>query len=134
MNNDEFVVGFFPSRDVHKVCVQASKEYSYDAFYTKRTFLNEMKSITTFYFQDEGPLSHFDVVLMDVNSQKISGVYQYMIEGLIKEYGIPYNGKDVPIDNLYRYKEIKWFLQGFNEELIISMQYQNITITLKEAY
>ena len=134
MNNDEFVVGFFPSRDVHKVCVQASKEYSYDAFYTKRTFLNEMKSITTFHFQDEGPLSHFDVVLMDINSQKISGVYQYMIEGLIKEYGIPYNGKDVPIKNLYRCKEIKWFLQGFNEELIISMQYQNITITLKEAY
>ena len=57
-----------------------------------------------------------------------------MIEGLIKEYGTPYNAKDVPIENLYRYKEIKWFLQGFNEELIISNEFQNITITLKEAY
>ena len=134
MNNDEFVVGFFPSRDVNKVCVQASKESDYDAFYTKTTFLNEIKSITTFHFQEDGSLSHFDVVLLDINSQRISGVYQHMIEGLIKEYGIPYNGNDVPIDNLYRYKEIKWFLQGFNEELIISKQYQNITISLKEAY
>jgi len=134
MNNHKFVVGFFPSIDVHKVCIQASKESAYDAFYTKRTVLNEIEAITTFHFQEEGPLRQFDVVLMDVDSQKISGVYQYMIEGLIKEYGIPYNGNDMPIENLYRYKEIKWFLQGFNEELIISKQYQNITLTLKEAY
>ena len=85
---------------------------------------------------DEFLLKIIDETLeeLDINSQKISGVYQYMIEGLIKEYGIPYNGNNVPIDNLYRYKEIKWFLQGFNEELIISKQYQNITITLQEAY
>lgn len=134
MNNHKFLVGFFPSIDLHKVCLEASKESAYDDDYVKRTYLNEIDAITTFHFQEEGSLSQFDVVLMDINSQKISGVYQYMIEGLIKEYGIPYNGNDVPIDNLYRYKEIKWFLQGFNEELIISKQYQNITITLKEAY
>ena len=134
MNNHKFVVGFFPSINVHKVCLEASKESDYDEFYTKRTFLNEIEAITTFYFQEEGLLSQFDVVLMDIDSQRISGVYQYMIEGLIKEYGIPYNGNDVPISNLYRYKEVKWFLQGFNEELIISKQYQNITLTLREAY
>jgi hypothetical protein len=134
MNNNEFVVGFFSSYDIHKVCLQASKESTYDAFYIKRTFLNEIEASTTFHFEEEGPLTQFDVVLLDVDSRIISGVYQYMIEGLIKEYGTPYNAKDVPIENLYRYKEIKWFLQGFNEELIISKQYQNITITLKEAY
>ena len=134
MNNHKFVVGFLPSIDLHKVCLEASKESAYYDDYVKRTYLNEIDAITTFHFQEEGPLSQFDLVLMDINSQKISGLYQYMIEGLIKENGVPYNGKDVPIDNLYRYKEIKWFLQGFNEELIISKQYQNITITLKEAY
>ena len=133
INNDEFVVGFFSIYDIQEVCPQASKESAHDAFYRKRTFLNELGAITTFYFEAEGSLNQFDVVLLDI-SQKISGAYQYMIEGLIKEYGSPYNAKDVPIDNLYRYKEIKWFLQGFNEELIISRQYQNITITLNEAY
>ena len=134
MNNNEFVVGFFSGYDVHKVCVEASKESSNDDFYIKRTYLDEIEASTTFHFEGEGPLTQFDVVLLDVDSQRISGVYQYMIEGLIKEYGTPYNAKDVPIENLYRYKEIKWFLQGFNEELIISNEFQNITITLKEAY
>ena len=134
MNNNEFVVGFFSGYDVHKVCVEASKESSNDDFYIKRTYLDEIEASTTFHFEGENLLSEFDVVLLDVDSQRISGVYQYMIEGLIKEYGTPYNAKDVPIENLYRYKEIKWFLQGFNEELIISNEFQNITITLKEAY
>jgi len=134
MNNNEFVVGFFSGYDVHKVCVEASKESSNDDFYIKRTYLNEIEASTTFHFEGKNLLSEFDVVLLDVDSQRISGVYQYMIEGLIKEYGSPYNAKDVPIENLYRYKEIKWFLQGFNEELIISNEFQNITITLKEAY
>ena len=134
MNNNEFVVGFFSSSDIHKVCLQASKEAAHDAFYIKRTFLNEIEASTTFHFEGEGPLTQFDVVLLDVDAQRISGAYQYMIEGLIKEYGTPYNAKDVLIENLYRYKEIKWFLQGFNEELIISNNHQNITITLKEAY
>jgi len=134
MNNSKFVVGFFSSYDVHKVCSEASKESSKDNFYINRTYLTEIEASTTFHFEAENLLSEFDVVLLDVDSQRISGVYQYMIEGLIKEYGMPYNGNDVPIENLYRYKEIKWFLQGFNEELIISKQYQNITITLKDAY
>jgi len=134
MNNNEFVVGFFSGYDVHKVCVEASKESSNDDFYIKRTYLDEIEASTTFHFEGENLLSEFDVVLLDVESQRISGVYQYMIEGLIKEYGSPYNAKDMPTENLYRYKEIKWFLQGFNEELIISNEFQNITITLKEAY
>jgi hypothetical protein len=134
MNNNEFVVGFFSSSDIHKVCRQASKKSTHDAFYIKRTFLDEIEASTTFHFEGEGPLTEFDVVLLDVDLFQVSGVYQYMIEGLIKEYGTPYNAKDMPIEFLYRYKEIKWFLQGFNEELIISNEYQNITITLKEAY
>ena len=134
MNNNEFVVGFFSGYDVHKVCVEASKESSNDDYYIKKTYLDEIEASTTFHFAAENFLSELNVVLLDVDLHRISGVYQYMIEGLIKEYGIPYNGNDVPIENLYRYKEIKWFLQGFNEELIISKQYQNITITLKEAY
>ena len=134
MNNKGFVVGFFSNYDIHKVCIEASKESSNDDFYIKRTYLDEIEASTTFHFEGEGPLTQFDVVLLDVDSQRISGVYQYMIEGLIKEYGTPYNAKDMPTENLYRYKEIKWFLQGFNEELIISNEFQNITITLKEAY
>ena len=134
MNNHKFVVGFFPSIDLHKVCLEASKESTYDDDYVKRTYLNEIEATSTFHFDGEGRLNQFDVVLLDVDSGIVSGVYQYLIEGLIKEYGIPYNGDDVQIENLYSYKEIKWFLQGFNEELIISKQSQNITLTLREAY
>ena len=79
-------------------------------------------------------MNQFDVDLLDIDLQSISECYQYLIEELIDEYGIPYNAKDIAISNLYRYKQIKWFLQGFNEELIISKQYQRITITLKAAY
>ncbi len=134
MNNNEFIIGFFSAADIHDVCLQASKESLNDEFYTKRTFLNELGAITTFYFQGDRPLNQFDVDLLDIDLQSISECYQYLIEELIDEYGIPYNAKDIAISNLYRYKQIKWFLQGFNEELIISKQYQRITITLKAAY
>jgi len=134
MNDSEFIVGFFSGNDVHDVCLEASKESSYDDYYVKRTYLDEIEASTTFYFGGENILSQFEVVLLDIGNTEIEGVYQYMIEGLIKEFGTPYNAKDVPVEHLYRYKEIKWFLQGFNEELIISSQFQNVTISLKEAY
>ena len=134
MNNSEFVVGFFSGQDVHTVCVEASKESSYDEFYIKRTYLDEVEASTTFHFDGDNKLSEFDVVLLDLFGDLVEASYQYLIEGLIKEYGTPYNAKNIQVEHLYRYKEIKWFLQGFNEELIISNEYQNPTITLKKAY
>jgi len=133
INDPEFIVGFFSGNDVHQVCMQATKESSYDDFYIKRTYLDEVQASSTFYFGGDNVLTDFEVILLDVESWILSSVYQYMIEMLIEEYGKPYNANITPTAELYRYKEIKWFLQGYNEELIISIEYQNITISLKEA-
>ena len=134
LNNPDFIVGFFPKDDIEKVSSEARKESSYDDYYILRSVLDMINVSYTFNFGDGVVLDEFKVVIMDFDSDNKLGEFQYLIEELIKEYGTPYNAEDIPLEEMYKYNEIKWFLQGYNEELIISSEYQNITLSLVQAY
>lgn len=134
LNNSDFIVGFFPVSEMYEVCDDAVKESIYDDYYIQRTVLDLINVTQTFYFDRRETLEQFKVVIMDIDSENKFGELDYLITALVKEFGHPYNAEGVLVEDLYKYKEVKWFLQGYNEELIISNEYQNITISLVEAY
>jgi len=133
INHTDVVVGFLSPYDLADVCRGALKESSYDDHYVKRTYLDRLEASSTFYFTSGMELNRFEMVVLDVDSWKRDGVYQYMIDKLISEYGAPYNSGNIPTNELYKYKEIKWFLKGYNEELILSGEFFNLTLSLIEA-
>jgi hypothetical protein len=53
-------------------------------------------------------------------SSVLLAYFQYLATLLTRQLGQPYTVPDVPTDQFYHYLELKWFIKGFNEEIVLS--------------
>ncbi len=131
ISHDNFVIGFLMMDYLYDIDPDADATSDYSDDLTNWDYLNYNTVQYKYYFNYDHKMSSYEVTIM--NSEDEFAVYQGIIEALIEEYGTPYNAKDLKTEDLYKYKEIRWLIKGYNEELIINNEYSSITITLLTA-
>lgn len=133
INDVDIVIGFFEEDRLMSKEMLAYKVNSYDDYYTKKNHPDLLEAEYRYYFMD-GILTKYEAILYDVKSRNIYGVFDYISHLLRKEYGDPYNMDKISSEDWYKYKEIKWFLKGYNEEIVLSVNNNEVTLLLREAY
>lgn len=133
MDDVDVVIPFFNESNIGDKDELATKEYSYDNYYVRRDYLQTASVVFKYYFTEE-VLTNYEIIISDIESRNTFATYQYLLEKIEDYYGAPYNTEKIAKEDWFRYKEIKWFLKGYNEELIVSVDTYNVTVILQEAY
>jgi hypothetical protein len=50
---------------------------------------------------------------------------------LTKQFGNPYNILQVPQEQYYQFQQLKWFVKGYNEELVLSSENNTVELVLQ---
>jgi hypothetical protein len=64
------------------------------------------------------------------NKEELLSYFQEVAVLLTQRYGKPYNIHQASLEQLYQFQQLKWFVKGYNEELILTSENSNLELTL----
>jgi len=133
-NDEDFVVGFFKEFGMYSIDENAEKKYSYSDNYESRKHYSAWTLSQTYQFDVNDVLTGYEGKA-DVFEEENSYILFHLITVAFNEvFGKPYNSEEVEDEKWFQYEELRWFLKGYNEELIIHNDRSAIQVYLRQAY
>lgn len=131
-NEDDIVTGFATKETIEELYKDS---YTRNSTNNSLVIYNEKYSFDAniyFRFNYDQILTSIEVKLSKLGMQEYE-YYAYFIQKMIEEYGEPYNANDIDHSDLYFYRELKYYLKSYNQQITIDCLNSKITFELTGA-